>query len=156
MVREALRAGLENFLKEKGIRFRILKFREKTTTVKEAEKALGISRDKIVKTLVFIDDSGSPVAAIVTGDKKVDEKKLAMVCNAKKVKIASPREVEMITGFEVGGLPPVGHGLRTIIDKRVMRNEVVYGGGGDSNSLLEIATADLKKLADAIIEDIAK
>ncbi|HDI31870.1 MAG TPA: YbaK/EbsC family protein [Thermofilum sp.] len=116
---------------------------------------LGITKDKIIKSILFMDEKENPILAIVTGDQRVDERKLAKVCNVKKVRKATPKEVKKHTGYEIGALPPVGHNIITIIDRNVLRNNVVYGGGGTVNSLLEIKTVDLKKLANAVVDDIA-
>lgn len=147
---------LRTFLKNKEVDFRILRFNSKTTTVKEAERALGINRAKIVKTILFVDEKINPILAIVTGNRRVDEKKLARVCGLKSVRKAAPEEVKMFTGYDVGALPPVGHNILTVIDEDVLKNDVVYGGGGDVNSLLEIKTRDLKRLTNAIIAKIAR
>lgn len=150
-----MKNNLKTFLESKGVKFRILTFNLKTITVKDAEKALGINRGRIIKSILFMDEKDNPILAIVTGDQRVDERKLAKVCNVKKVRKATPKEVKKYTGYEIGALPPVCHNIMTVIDRNVLRNNVVYGGGGSVNSLLEIKTVDLKKLTSAIVDDIA-
>jgi len=148
--------NLRNYLKKAGVYAKFLRFREHTRTVDAAARQLGVCREKIVKSLLFIDDRGLPVLAIVTGDRRVDEAKLAVACNAKNVRRATPSEVKFFTGYEVGAVPPIGHKtkIKTIIDEEVFKFDRVIGGGGDVNTLLEISPLDIKKLTDGEIRDI--
>jgi len=150
---------LEAYLKEKGITSaRILTFERPTITVEDAEKQLGISREKIIKSMIFIDENGVPVIGIVTGDKMVDEEKLTKACGAKRIKIARPSAVKNLTGYEVGAMPPIGFKkpIRTFIDPKVLSFDKVYGGGGAINALLEIDTQDVKKLVSGKVVDISR
>ncbi len=70
---------LEKYLEKMGVTARFFNFEEHTMTVDAAANRLGVSREKIIKSIVFIDDAGLPILGIVTGDKRVSEKKLAVV-----------------------------------------------------------------------------
>lgn len=148
---------LEAYLRERGIEFRILRFEKPTASVEAAEKRLGVDRRKIIKSVLFLDDRGSPVLAIVTGDRKVDVRKLAKACGASFVRIAPPVKVLEVTGYTAGALPPVGHKepIRTFIDPEVMSREKVYGGGGSINALLEIDPKKILELTGARVAEIA-
>jgi Cys-tRNA(Pro) deacylase len=149
---------LKKYLKEMKVDVKFFKFKEHTMTVDSAVRRLGVSREKIVKSILFIDDSGLPVLGIVTGDKRVNEKKLAKACGAKRIRRASPAEVKKFTGYEVGAVPPVGHEkkIRTFIDEKVMTLDKVIGGGGEINMLLEISPIDTKRLMNGQVRDISK
>lgn len=149
---------LEAYLQKHKVDARILKFDSHTITVEHAEKQLGVSRENIIKSMLFIDEQGVPVIAIITGDREVSEKKLAEVCGAKRVKIARPRTVKSLTGYEAGGVPPFGHKkpIKTIIDPEVMTLKTVFGGGGAINALLEINPIDVKRLTEAEVADISE
>jgi len=149
---------LEAYLQNEGIKARILTFEKHTMTVEDAEKQLGITRERIIKSLLFIDENGIPVLGIVTGDRKISDKKLRKACGARKLRLAHPQTVKSLTGYEVGALPPVGHmkPIRTYIDPKVMNFERVYGGGGAINALLEINPRDIKRINRAVIVDISK
>ncbi|MBS7635214.1 YbaK/EbsC family protein [Candidatus Bathyarchaeota archaeon] len=151
---ESLKKRLESI----GVNAVFLRFEEHTMTVDAAAKQLGVSRERIIKSLLFVDDAGLPVLAIVTGDKRVDEAKLAAACNAKNVRRATPEEVKRFTGYNVGAVPPVGHErtIRTIIDEKVLQFDRVIGGGGDVNMLLEISPSDIRRLTNSQIKNISK
>lgn len=148
---------LKKYLKEMRVNVKFFKFKEHTMTVDAAVRRLGVSREKIIKSILFIDDSGLPVLGIVTGDKRVSEKKLAKACGAKRIRRASPAEVKKFTGYEVGAVPPVGHKkIRTFIDEKVMTLDKVIGGGGEINMLLKISPVYTKRLTNAEVRDINK
>ena len=54
------------------------------------------------------------------------------------VRLATPEEVKQITGFDVGAVPPVGVEVETIIDKKVLENNFVIGGGGRIDRLVKL------------------
>ena len=149
---------LESYLHETGADARILTFERGTRTVEAAEKRLGVSRERIVKTLVFTDESGEPILGIISGDRRMSEEKLARACGVQRVKIAHPTAVRDLTGYEVGAMPPIAHkrSMRVVIDPRVMSFSKVYGGGGTVNALLEISPRDIKRLTNAEVADISE
>jgi len=149
---------LEKYLKKMGAGARFFKLEEHTMTVDAAVNRLGVSREKIIKSILFVDDAGLPVLGIVTGDKRVGEKKLAMACGAKKVRRANPAEVKEFTGYDVGAVPPVGHKMRirTFVDEKVMRFDKVIGGGGEINTLLEIRPSEIIRLMKGEVKDISE
>jgi Cys-tRNA(Pro) deacylase len=150
--------SLKEFIQKSNIEAKILVFENLTITVEDAEKQLKVPKERIIKSILFIDENGIPILAIVTGDRKVDEEKLKNACKAKTIKIARPRAVKNLTGYEVGTIPPIGFKkhIKTFIDPKVFLYDKVYGGGGSINTLLEIKPQDIKKLTNGKIIDISK
>jgi len=139
-----------------GVSARFFKFDKHTATVDAAVNRLGVSREKIVKSILFIGSSGLPVLGIVTGDKRINEKKLANACGAKEVRRANLAEVKTFTGYDAGAVPPVGHKtqIRTFIDEKVMSFDKVIGGGGQIDVLLEISPTEIKRLMNGEVKNI--
>ena len=90
----------------------------------------------------------------------MDHKKLAAYLGVgrKKVKFADPDQVLELTGFIVGSMPPFGHKnkLKTLIDPAVTRMKTVYGGGGDINAMMEIATDVLLEATQAEVTELSE
>lgn len=129
-----------------------IEFREEVRTVKQAKELLGVSSKEIIKSIVVIDDE--PILCIVPGNKSIDFKKLSKLCG--NVRLATEEEVLNITGYKVGGVPPIVD-IKVLIDKRVMDKEYVYGGGGNEHTLLKIKPQDIVKINKNIeIVNIAK
>jgi len=152
------REKLEAYLRETGVNARILTFEKHTITVVDAEEQLGINRERIIKSMLFVDEKGIPIFGIVTGDRKVSEEKLIRVSGVQRIRIARPSAVKSLTGYEAGAVPPIGHKrqIRTFVDSKVMTFEKVYGGGGAINALLEINPQDVKRLTNAEVVDISE
>lgn len=63
-----------------------------------------------------------------------------------KLKMADRKKVLRETGYEVGTIPLVGHGLDCIFDDALLEYDYVYGGTGDALVTLKIAPGDVKAL----------
>ena len=90
---------------------------------------------------------GQPTLVLVAGDRKADHKKLAarFDVSKKRVKLADAETVLRVTGYEVGGVPPVGHTgkLPTLVDESLGRFETVWAAAGAHNAVFPIAYSKL-------------
>ncbi|QGY38780.1 proline--tRNA ligase [Pseudodesulfovibrio cashew] len=78
-----------------------------THTVEEVCGFLGISADKLVKTLLFVVD-GNPVAALVRGDRELNDVKLRNLVGGNEIEMADEETVKKLTGAPVGFAGPAG------------------------------------------------
>ena len=104
-------------------------------TVEEVTEFLGTSANRLVKTLLYVAD-GSPVAALIRGDRELSESKLATKIGASNLQMADGDLVEKLTGAEVGYAGPVGlKGVRMIADHeiRTMANFVTGANETDAH-----------------------
>ncbi len=151
---EAVKTSLE----VAGVDYKIHITEGPTVTAQDAATQLQVPLSMIIKSIVFTDQKDSPVLAIVTGDKRVDRRKLCTAVEASKVRIAPAEATKNLTGFEVGTMPPLGHKNRipTVIDRKVMSLSKVYGGAGTPEALIEINPRDIARLTDAKVADICE
>ncbi|MBL7169738.1 MAG: hypothetical protein ISS48_01855 [Candidatus Aenigmarchaeota archaeon] len=135
------------------------KIHEKESTVHTADAAAktGIPLERITKSLVCL-GGDKVVVAIIPGNEKLDNKKLAKLVGVKKVRICPFEEAHKYSGYSPGATPPCCYRKidRVIVDEKVMRFETTYGGGGTNKSLLEIKPEDVVRLNNAEIFDITK
>jgi prolyl-tRNA editing enzyme YbaK/EbsC (Cys-tRNA(Pro) deacylase) len=100
----------------------------------------------IVKSLIFLAD-GAPILVLVSGDQRADVKRLRAELGLSKsrLRIAQPAEVLEHTGFQVGGVPPVGHALplRTLVDCTLSRFDTVWAAAGSPHAVFPIAYEQL-------------
>lgn len=141
---ERVQAALEAL----GLPARVITFDKSTATAEEAASAVGCELGQIIKTLFFLAD-GRPTVALVAGDRQVDTAKLAQIVGVgrKKLKMGTPEQVMEYTGYEVGGVAPVGHAVPAdvVVDESLQRFEVVWAAAGSGNSVFEAKTYDLVK-----------
>ncbi len=126
---------------------KIIEVENEVVTVEQAARELGVDEGQIIKSLVIITEEG-PLLAILDGKSRLDLSKL-------KGRLARPREVKELTGFEIGEVPPVGIPLRTIVDRKVMEKSIVYGGGGSKRRLIEISPERIVEYQGAEVSDIS-
>jgi len=141
--------GLEEIVESLG--GEIINVGKPVKTVTQAVKATKASPRQIIKSLVLISEKG-PILAIVDGESKVSLEKIKQ--HFGEVRLATPEEVKEITGFEVGGVPPVGIGIKTIVDPRVLENEFVIGGGGRIDKLCKLSPKRIVEYQKAEIIEI--
>lgn len=121
-----------------------IKFNESTHTSEEAAKALECEVSQIIKTLV-LESKGTYFILIMCGDDRIEYKSILKTLNlTKRPSFASREKVLEISGSPVGGVKPVFKtDLPVLMDKRVLSFDKVYGGGGDSNTVLEITPDEI-------------
>jgi Cys-tRNA(Pro) deacylase len=137
----------------------VVEFAASTATAPEAAAAAGCELGAIVKSLLFLID-GRPILALVAGDRLADSKKLAARFDVgkKKVKLADAATVLRVTGYEVGGVPPVGHPdkLPTLVDESLGRYETVWAAAGAHNAVFPIAFSKLVEITSGQVAAISE
>lgn len=145
----------------KGVTLEIVSFPESTHTAEEAARAVGADLAQIVKSLVFVgrDEEGrpEPIVALVSGADRVDVRRLAAVAGQPDIRRASAGEARELTGFVIGGIPPIGHArpAQVVMDQDLGRFGTVWAAAGTANAVFEVAPAALRTLANATVAPIA-
>jgi prolyl-tRNA editing enzyme YbaK/EbsC (Cys-tRNA(Pro) deacylase) len=124
-----------------------------TSTAVLAAEALGTSVGSIVKSLLFLADE--PVLVLAAGDRSVDRARLAIDLGVDAVRLAKPAQVLEITGYAVGGVPPLAHRtpLHTLMDRALFGYDVVYAAAGSPRAIFAVAPHALWALLGATITD---
>ncbi len=123
----------------------------------EAAEALGLPAEQVFKTLLVDTGDGLAVGVVpVTGS--LDLKALAAALGAKRVSMADPAAAERSSGMVVGGISPVGQKRRlpTVVDESALLFDVVYVSGGRRGLDVGLSPADLVRLTDARVADVAR
>jgi prolyl-tRNA editing enzyme YbaK/EbsC (Cys-tRNA(Pro) deacylase) len=145
----------------KGVALEITTFSESTHTAEEAAAAVGAELGQIVKSLVFVapgEGGLEPILCLVSGANRVDMPRLAAVIGEPEVRRATAREANDLTGFVIGGIPPIGHTrpMRIVMDPDLGRYEVVWAAAGLPTAVFPVPPGTLVILANAIVAPIAE
>jgi prolyl-tRNA editing enzyme YbaK/EbsC (Cys-tRNA(Pro) deacylase) len=99
------------------------------------------------------DDAPVPILCLVSGPNRVDLARLAAVTGEKDVRRATAREANELTGYTIGGIPPIGHlrPIRVIMDPDLGRYPVVWAAAGTPTAVFPVAPATLRTLANATV-----
>ncbi len=146
----------------KGVSLDVTVFDQSTHTAEEAAAAVGAELGQIVKSLVFVapaEDGGlEPIICLVAGHNRVDVARLAAVSGQRDVRRATAREANELTGFTIGGIPPIGHvrPVRVIMDPDLGRFQTVWAAAGSPTAVFPVPPATLRTLANATVAPIAE
>lgn len=145
----------------KGVTLEVTQFAESTHTAADAASALGAELGQIVKSIVFVvpsDEGTEPLLCLVAGPSRVDVARLAAVAGETDVRRATAREAHDLTGFSIGGIPPIGHTrpVRVIMDPDLGRYPVVWAAAGLPTAVFPVPPGTLRVLANATVAPITE
>lgn len=145
----------------KGVDLDVRTFDASTHTAEDAAAQVGAELGQIVKSLVFVAPDGDglePILCLVSGTNRVDLARLAAVTGEPDIRRATAREADDLTGFTIGGIPPIGHSrpLRVVMDPDLGRFPVVWAAAGTPTAVFPVAPATLRMLANAHVAPIAE
>ena len=148
-------ARVAEVLRRAGVDARVEEFPEGTPTAGAAAKAVGSSRAQIVKSLLFVCD-GRPTLALVPGDRRADEAKVAAAAGARRARVARPDEVLAATGFEPGGVAPFpAPGVsQVLMAGELLGHDRVWIGAGSERHMAGLSPLDLLRLTRARTGDL--
>jgi prolyl-tRNA editing enzyme YbaK/EbsC (Cys-tRNA(Pro) deacylase) len=130
-------ARLAQRLEDRGLQIDVRTHSDSARTATLAAAALDVEVGQIVKSLVFL-RGDDPVLVLCAGDRRVDAERLG-------VSRAPADRVRALTGFSIGGVPPLGHDveLDTTIDESLRRFEVVWAAAGTPHDVFGVQTEKL-------------
>lgn len=124
-----------------------------TRTAEEAARAVGAEVGQIVKSLVFVGERG--YLFLVSGKNRLDLRKAQALVGG-PLRQATPEEVKALTGFAIGGVPPVGHTqpLPAFLDQDLTAYPRVWAAGGSPRALFALTPEELLALTGAQVADL--
>jgi prolyl-tRNA editing enzyme YbaK/EbsC (Cys-tRNA(Pro) deacylase) len=126
-------------------------------TSQEAADALGVVVGQIAKSVIFRRKADARAVLVVTsGDRRVDEKKVASITGA--LGRADAEFVKARTGFSIGGVAPLAHvePPLTLIDRELFRFAEIWAAAGHPNGVFKLSPAELEALTGAPVADVVQ
>lgn len=138
-------------LAQKGLPFTVIELSSSTRTAQDAAQSIGCSVAQIMKSLLFRTAlTNQPVLVLASGSNRVNEQNIEHYVEEKIVK-ADADFTREITGFAIGGIPPIGHKqaiVHTFIDEDLFRYETLWAAAGTPNAVFCLNSRDIKRLID--------
>lgn len=144
---------IQDLLNSLGYHNTVIEHAESTRTAVEAAERAGCELGQIVKSLIFKGkQSGKPILVLTSGANRVDEK-LIREYAGEGIGKADADFVRSITGYAIGGVPPIGHVQRmeTYLDEDFLQYETIWAAAGTPNAIFELKTSDLQKMTNGKI-----
>ncbi len=108
-------------------------------TIEQVTSFLKLPAERLVKTLLYVAD-GKPVAALIRGDRQINEVKLKNHLGCLELTMATAEVVEQVTKAPVGFAGPIGlKGIRIVADPEVMElTNFVVGANENETHLINV------------------
>ena len=139
---------IQSLLEQQGYPARVIEFAESTRTAQEAADRAGCALGQITKSLIFRGrTSGKPILVLTSGGNRVDEKRIAEY-SGEPIGRADADFVRAVTGFAIGGVPPLGHSqpMETYLDEDLLLYESIWAAAGTPNAIFELSPHDLQQM----------
>lgn len=130
---------------------------EACRTAQQAADVLGIAVGQIAKSIIFRRKSDDVAVLVITsGDRRVDEKKVAALVGP--IGRADAEFVKVRTGFSIGGVSPVAHltDSVTLLDSDLFRFEEIWAAAGHPHAVFKLKPQDLEALLGAPVADVTE
>lgn len=138
---------VQRALYEKGLEFKVIELTESTRTANDAATAVGCQVGQIVKSLLFrAKDTQRAVLVLASGKNRVSEELIQRYVGEKIAK-ADANFTREITGFAIGGIPPLGHKnpiLHVYIDEDLLEYEILWAAAGTPYAVFSLPAKELQ------------
>lgn len=141
---------VQEALDKKGVHLEVVEIPASTRTAGEAAEAVGCLVSQIAKSLVFRRNrSAQPLLVIASGSNRVDEQVIKAHVG-EPVSIADADFVRAMTGFAIGGVPPIGHlnAIETFIDRALFDHEQIWAAAGTPHAVFRLEPKVLKSITN--------
>lgn len=134
-----------------------MKLPSSTRSAQDAAQAIGCNVCQIAKSLIFrTQRTGKPVLVIVSGSNRVDTDALGKLMGEGIIK-PDADFVRQVTGFSIGGVPPVGHHqvLETYIDADLLAHDEIWAAAGTPHAVFRLTGDDLVTVTQGTVVQVA-
>jgi len=139
---------VQEALIEYGITSQVVEMPQSTRTADDAARTAGCQVGQIVKSLIFKGkNTQQPILVATSGANRVNEKKIANIISEPLAK-ADAEFVREITGFAIGGVPPVAHTqqIQVFIDEDLLQYDEIWAAAGTPKAIFKLTPAELQKI----------
>lgn len=137
---------VQRSLEQKGLCCKVVELATTTRTANDAAVSIGCEVGQIVKSLLFrTKKTFQPLLVLASGKNRVDEKVIEKLLD-EKIEKADADFTREITGFAIGGIPPIGHKQQighVFIDEELLQYETVWAAAGTPFAVFSMPSAAL-------------
>lgn len=104
------------------------------------------------KSLIFKTQSNKPILILASGVNRVNEKIIEAELQ-EKISKADADFTRHVTGFAIGGVPPVAHltPIKTFIDKDLLQYKELWAAAGTPHAVFCLTPDELQKLTEGAV-----
>jgi prolyl-tRNA editing enzyme YbaK/EbsC (Cys-tRNA(Pro) deacylase) len=139
---------VQDLLTSLGYPCKVIEHAESTRTSQEAADRAGCTLGQITKSMIFKGlTTNKPILVLTSGANRVDETRIGEYAG-EPIGRADADFVRRVTGFAIGGVPPLGHAqaLDTYLDEDLMQYSTIWAAAGTPNAIFELTPAQLQAM----------
>ncbi len=147
---------VQDLLAARGFDCRVIEFAESTRTAQEAADRAGCLLGQITKSLIFKGTrTGKPILVLTSGANRVNEKAISAYAG-EPIGRADADFVRVVTGFAIGGVPPIGHlqPMETYLDEDLLQYPTIWAAAGTPNAIFELTPAELREMTEGHVAKV--
>ncbi len=146
------------FLKLHRLAFEILHYEHLIKGAEFAAQATGMPLERTVKTLVVETGSKRYALVLVSGERRLDLKRLARALSVKRAQLVDRSTAERLTGYHVGGISPFGlrQGLPVVMDAAIMGWDDILINGGQRGMMLKMSPEDIRRVLNCLVAPVTE
>ena len=140
-------------LETHGIAHEVRHFPETVLTATGVAEYLGMPAAQVYKTLVVLPLHGKPLLVMLAGNRELHLKRLAQALGEKKLRMATQKEAEALTGLKVGGISALAlrhRGFRVYLDQAAADLDAILVSAGQRGVDVRLKVADLLRATGAV------
>ena len=144
---------VQKALQDLGLSCEVVQMQATTRTAEDAARAVGCEVGQIVKSLIFEGkQSHRPILVVASGANRVNEKILGRQIS-EPVKMANAEFVREMTGFAIGGVPPLAHRnpLTVFIDEDLLTYSEIWAAAGTPRAIFKLTPENLKMITNGTV-----
>ncbi len=148
------RNNVTRLLEARHIAHEVFEFAPEKHSAEETAALLGVPEHHVYKTLVVLREAKGkkPLLVMVPGGRELNLKALAASLNEKKLKMATQKEAETLTGLQVGGISALAllnRGFEICIERAAEDLPHIHLSAGQRGANVRLAVTDLLALTNA-------
>jgi Cys-tRNA(Pro)/Cys-tRNA(Cys) deacylase len=155
-----LKNNVTRLLDARRVSYELFEFPPEKHSAEETAELLDVAPSFVYKTLVILREAKGkkPLLVMTPAGRELNLKSLAASLGEKKLKMASQREAEDLTGLQVGGISALAllnRGFEICLERAGADLPFIHISGGQRGANLRLRPADLRALTNARLVDTA-
>jgi Cys-tRNA(Pro)/Cys-tRNA(Cys) deacylase len=145
-------------LDAKRIPYEVLTYDSSISDAALVADEIGLPHEQVFKTLVVVRNDRKSMLVMIPADRQLDLKSLAKMVGEKKVKMASHKQAEELTGLQVGGISALAllnRGFDIYLDASAGSFDRICISAGKKGLQVRLSAKDLIAATDARVIDVA-
>ncbi|MGD1992658.1 MAG: YbaK/EbsC family protein [Anaerolineae bacterium] len=141
-------------LEQRGVPYEVHEQVQKQYTAEGVAEDLGVPVAQVAKAMIVRDSERRFAVVVIPGDRRLSLKKVAAALDDWDVELASERDVQRVTGFQVGAVSVLGFrraDVMTYVDDHIRELDRVIISSGRPDAGLGLSPQDLERALEGAV-----